>query len=136
MQKIQADPIDVTVGARIRARRQFLHMTQSALGATVGVSFQAMQKYESGDIRVSASRLDAIARALGVMPSHFFGEHATAEELRYAEEVADLARRFLRLTPPRRSFIASALRLFEEGEAERDPRTDALATIAREGSLR
>ena len=43
-----------------------------ALASKIGVSFQAVQKYESGDIRISASRLYDVAQVLEVSPAFFF----------------------------------------------------------------
>lgn len=65
-------PIDVYVGARMRLRRIQLGLSQGALASKVGVSFQAVQKYESGDIRISASRLYDVAQVLEVSPAFFF----------------------------------------------------------------
>jgi len=65
-------PIDVHVGARIRAQRVVRGLTQSELAKLVGISFQSVQKYEQGENRVSASRLYEFAEALGVAPQHFF----------------------------------------------------------------
>jgi transcriptional regulator with XRE-family HTH domain len=65
-------PIDVHVGARIRAQRIIHGLTQSDLARLVGISFQSVQKYEQGENRVSASRLYEFAQALGVAPQHFF----------------------------------------------------------------
>lgn len=65
-------PIDVHVGARIRAQRIVHGLTQSELAKLVGISFQSVQKYEQGENRVSASRLYEFAQALGVAPQHFF----------------------------------------------------------------
>ena len=65
-------PIDVYVGARMRLRRIQLGLSQGALASKVGVSFQAVQKYESGDIRISASRLYDVAQVLQVSPAFFF----------------------------------------------------------------
>jgi len=58
------DPIDREVGSRIRLRRQMLHMSQKRLGSAIGVTYQQVQKYETGDSRVAASTLVAIARVL------------------------------------------------------------------------
>jgi transcriptional regulator with XRE-family HTH domain len=66
------NPIDVHVGKRVRMRRLFLGMTQVTLANTLGVSFQQVQKYESGANRVSASRLSAMSDILGVSISVFF----------------------------------------------------------------
>src|SRR5258708_30142364 len=41
-----------------------LGISQADLGKTLGVSFQQIQKYESGKIRVSAGRLFDICKAL------------------------------------------------------------------------
>ncbi len=65
-------PIDHHVGERIRTRRKSLGVSQQGLATTVGISFQQLQKYESGGTRISASRLFAIAAALGVSAAWFF----------------------------------------------------------------
>ena len=66
------DPIDKHVGARIRARRIGLRVSQTKLGRAIGVTFQQVQKYETGTNRVGASNLLRIARALGVDVGYFF----------------------------------------------------------------
>ena len=65
-------PVDVHVGNKIRLRRRLLGMSQSAVSGAVGISFQQLQKYESGANRVGASRLYQLAGVLGVAPSAFF----------------------------------------------------------------
>ncbi len=89
-------PIDVYVGGRMRLRRIQLGLSQGALAGKIGVSFQAVQKYESGDIRISASRLYDVAQVLEVSPAFFFegypdGLVATniAQELLPASETFD-----------------------------------------------
>lgn len=77
------NPIDVHVGEKIRARRIALGMSMETLGKQLGVTFQQIQKYERGANRVSASRLQNIATALGVPVRHFFegtpGEQSTSD---------------------------------------------------------
>jgi transcriptional regulator with XRE-family HTH domain len=68
------DPIDVAVGARIRARRLELGMSQTKLANALGLTFQQVQKYERGDNRVSASTLVRSARALDVAAAALVGE--------------------------------------------------------------
>lgn len=72
IEKEPAHPVDLYVGSRMRLRRLSLGMSQGALAKACGVSFQAIQKYESGGIRVSASRLVEIALPLEVAPAYFF----------------------------------------------------------------
>lgn len=52
------------VGAQIRVMRHARKMSQDELGAAVGVSFQMIQKYETGKTGVMVTRLDEIAIAL------------------------------------------------------------------------
>src|SRR5205085_691083 len=66
------DPIDVHVGSRIRTRRIYLDMRQEELARKVGLTFQQVQKYESGANRVSASRLWEIAAILNMPVAYFF----------------------------------------------------------------
>lgn len=65
-------PVDVHVGNKIRLRRRLLGLTQAHVADQVGISFQQLQKYESGANRVGASRLYQLAGVLGVAPSAFF----------------------------------------------------------------
>lgn len=66
------DPVDVRVGARLREARLFAHLSQEELGRGIGVSFQAVQKYEHGENRLSASRLYRAARVLDRPVAFFF----------------------------------------------------------------
>lgn len=64
--------VDVQVGLLMRERRKKLRLTQEYLGNLLGVTFQQVQKYEKGINRISASRLQDIARILKVELSYFF----------------------------------------------------------------
>src|SRR5262249_54402351 len=66
------DPIDKHVGGQLRLRRAQIGMTQSDLGGKLGLSFQAVQKYETGENRISASRLYQLSRVLEVQMGYFF----------------------------------------------------------------
>jgi transcriptional regulator with XRE-family HTH domain len=68
------DPVDVHVGSRVRTRRLLLGVNQERLARELGLTFQQVQKYESGANRVSASRLWEIAQILGVPISYFFSD--------------------------------------------------------------
>ncbi|NJL07557.1 MAG: helix-turn-helix transcriptional regulator [Methylacidiphilales bacterium] len=66
------NPTDKHVGARVRMRRMMIGMSQEKLGDALGITFQQVQKYEKGTNRIGASRLQQIARTLGVSVSFFF----------------------------------------------------------------
>ncbi|MEQ1707140.1 MAG: helix-turn-helix transcriptional regulator [Terricaulis sp.] len=61
-----ASDVDRQIGARVRARRLDVGMSQEQLGQAIGVTFQQVQKYEKGVNRVSASTLLDIADALSL----------------------------------------------------------------------
>lgn len=65
-------PVDVHVGQGVRSRRMLRGMTQSVLAEQIGLTFQQLQKYESGANRISASRLWEIAQILDVPVASFF----------------------------------------------------------------
>src|SRR5713226_9188625 len=70
--KRRANHVDLSVGGRLRQARLLAGASQEEVGNAVGVSFQAVQKYENGENRLSAGRLAAAAKFLGVPMSFFF----------------------------------------------------------------
>ena len=77
----KAGPRDVEIGECITRLRTARGLTMSDLAAAVAridglppLSFQQMQKYESGDSRISVSFLEKIARVLNVSIEVFLEE--------------------------------------------------------------
>ena len=70
----ERDDIDAYVGSRISLRRSAMGLSQTALARELGVSFQQVQKYETGTNRISASRLHRVAMVLGTSVESFFPE--------------------------------------------------------------
>jgi transcriptional regulator with XRE-family HTH domain len=66
------DPIDIHVGRQVRLARELSGLTQVEVGSRLDMSFQVIQKYEQGEIRVSASRLYQLARLFGRSVGFFF----------------------------------------------------------------
>ncbi|GGD88029.1 hypothetical protein GCM10011390_03510 [Aureimonas endophytica] len=85
----RSNPIDVHVGNRLRLLRLQKGLTQEDLGTLVGVSYQQIQKYETGSNRISASRLYLISCQLGVGPEYFFEDLDPAAALRAAQHLAN-----------------------------------------------
>lgn len=73
------DEVDAFVGARIGLRRSALGLSQTALALQLGISFQQVQKYETGQNRISASRLHRVATVLGTSVETFFPPVETAQ---------------------------------------------------------
>ncbi len=68
------NPIDVHVGARLRARRTLLGLSQTVVANSIGLTFQQLQKYEKGANRISGSSLYDLSRILDVDIDYFFDE--------------------------------------------------------------
>ena len=66
------DPVDLHVGAKLRAFRKQRGVPQKALAEAVDVSFQQLHKYETGANRISAAVLYRLARRLAVPIDAFF----------------------------------------------------------------
>jgi transcriptional regulator with XRE-family HTH domain len=74
--KRSANPIDKSVGARVRMRRLMLGLSQEKLAHGLDLTFQQVQKHEKGTNRIGASRLQRIAEILQVPVSFFFQDLA------------------------------------------------------------
>lgn len=66
------NPVDVYVGQRLLIRRKLLKLSQLQLAELTALTFQQIQKYESGQNRISCSRLWDFAKVLGVEVNYFF----------------------------------------------------------------
>ena len=69
---------DRVIGARLRGMRDAQGLSQSDLGAVLGVTFQQIQKYEKGTNRISGSRLMTVCKALHTTPDVLLGVKASA----------------------------------------------------------
>lgn len=70
--KNKVDPVDTSVGKRLKMRRIMLGLSQNDLGDAVNVSIQQIQKYEKATNRISSGRLYAFAKLLMVPLEYFF----------------------------------------------------------------
>ena len=119
--------IDALVGSKVRAQRTLRGMTQTELASRVGITFQQIRKYENGTNRMGASRLYAIASALGVSPAHFFedlaagavqGHGGTVNDLDVwaRRETLELVRYYSTIPPGTRRALLSLFRKLSNGD--------------------
>ena len=74
----QPDSVDVEVGRRVRVERMARGLSQTELANRIGVTFQQVQKYETGGNRISMERLTRIGRVFGVNVTYLLaGGHKT-----------------------------------------------------------
>ena len=111
--------IDQHVGERIRARRTELGLTQEQLAEALNVSYQQVQKYETGANRISAGRIFELARKLRVDVSYFFeglpldtpAEQVPLEHGGRQRSAIELVRKFAQIDDPQvRSAIAALVK--------------------------
>jgi len=61
------------IGQRIRTLRKARALTQKQLGELLGISFQAVSKWEKGSCSPELSQIPALCRALGVTADELLG---------------------------------------------------------------
>lgn len=104
-----AGKLDKQIGARVRARRLEIGMSQEQLAEALGVTFQQIQKYEKGINRIAASRLFDMSAALDLPIERFFQTSRAAMQPNNGKlmaalagpEVADLVRTFSKIKSAR-----------------------------------
>jgi len=101
--------VDAHVGERVRKRRTEMGLTQEHLAVALEISYQQVQKYETGANRISAGRLYQIGRKLGVEMAYFFEgldesvESAAIEPLAHggaSRSTIEIARNFGEISDP------------------------------------
>jgi transcriptional regulator with XRE-family HTH domain len=96
---------DRHVSARIRERRILLGLGRQRVAELVGVTYQQVRMHETGAHRVSAGRLVAYARALGVGVAHLYegldGAPTPGRDPQ-GRKMLELARDFAAIPDPRR----------------------------------
>ncbi len=126
-------PVDQHVGSRVKLRRMILGMSQDALGKSLGLTFQQIQKYEKGVNRIGASRLFELSELLEVPIQFFyddygsgasaqgFAEGDTAEtfmELVNSPEGVQLCRHFAEIKDPKvRKRVLELVKSISEAES-------------------
>jgi transcriptional regulator with XRE-family HTH domain len=100
------DPIDLHVGEQLRIARELAGLTQTDVGRALKMSFQVIQKYEQGEIRVSASRLFQLAGLLHKSLDYFFEGIAESD----APAIGTLERGDIELVRAFRTIQSSELR--------------------------
>lgn len=102
------DALTRKIAGRVRMARWLRGQRQEELARRIGVSFQQIQKYETGVNRIPSNRLCRIAGALGVSAAWLLD---TADEAPCDRETAELAAAYSRLPDPARATVRSLVGL-------------------------
>jgi transcriptional regulator with XRE-family HTH domain len=92
-------PVDLHVGRRLRALRKHAGLSLTALAGRMGVTYQQLQKYETGRNRLSAAAVYQACSALAA-PVGALYEGLPAPDGRPAEGLAAVSRLDAVLTSP------------------------------------
>lgn len=103
--------INKHLGQLIRQRRQLNGLTQTNLGEKLGLTYQQVQKYESGANRIGAGMLVLIAEALGTTPAELLTGLSTTPATALDDSAAPLVRAWLRLPDHHRESVLVFTRL-------------------------
>src|SRR3989344_398968 len=102
---------DVRIGARERTQRLLKSMSQQRLGNALGVTFQQVQKYEKGVNRISAGRLEQIAKLFGVPVSFYFADEKGSAMPTLSEFEAKALRELRRIKGNKQTKALAMIRL-------------------------
>ena len=105
--------IERQIGMRIRQMRVMRKMSQMHLAAKIQLSYQQLQKYESGENKCSIAKLALIAKALNCRRSDLLpNEDAGVSELEFIDSLPStidvrLINRISKLTLRQRRLVAN-----------------------------
>ena len=89
-----AEAMSIEIGGRLRQARFKAGISQEILAAHLGVTYQQVQKYETGQNRISVPSFIMACEFLGANPAKFFkpldGDNAPALPLKVVRKIARL----------------------------------------------
>lgn len=95
------------IGVKIKFRRQELGISQERLAEVLDVSYQQVQRYESGANRLNVENIQLIAAALSVPVTFFFAAG-------YEQKVAETPPFYAPASPEEKSLLTNFRRIKEK----------------------
>lgn len=126
------DDRDRVIGLRVKAYRDINGISQTELGDSIGVTFQQIQKYESGRNKVSVSRLIDICKVLDTPLMSFLTGLTNANNTPVIA-VSDVKQDRILQDPDRSKEIATLLKIYNsvETKEDREEMLEVLRTLAK-----
>jgi len=97
MNTVYEEEFNKALGFRLMTLRQSHKMSQESLGIRLGIKYQQIQKYESGQVRMPPERIAACARILEVPVEYFFGTDSDDKKPHYNKAVLTVAAEIMAL---------------------------------------
>jgi len=117
--KNSPDDRDRIIGMRLKAYREIKGFSQVELGESIGVTFQQIQKYESGKNKVSVSRLIDVCGILDTSLMSFLTGLADAQNA-HVIAVSDVKQDRIIQDPDRNKEIEELLKIYNSVETVED----------------
>ena len=118
--------LDKSIGARIRMLRKMRSMSQPELAASIGLSFQQVQRYETGESSLSVTLMSKIAGVLGVSPTHlleaFLNEPVSVQpgiDALQTPGAAELLNAYAAMDPKSRGHVLAVARALSPGVTDK-----------------
>jgi len=102
--------MDKNIGRAIQSMRIAQGLSRQQLSEKIGVSHQQFYKYETGDNRISVSRMALLSKALKTPLSHFV-EVVEEDKTEHRRLTIEVSRMFAKITNPKhQEAVASLIR--------------------------
>ncbi len=106
----------MTLGDKIRFHRKRLGMTQTELGARLGVQVNAVSKWECGRVEsIPTSKIKELAKIFGVAPSYLIDDGQPADSSELSELDSQIMALVKSLSEEHKRVILAQLRGLTEG---------------------
>jgi transcriptional regulator with XRE-family HTH domain len=128
---------NLELGAAIRRRRRELELSQEELAQRLNVSYQQVQRYETGKNLLNVENLQLIAQALFVPVAYFFAQVPAGEAMATitfcgSEDEAELLALYRKIRPKEARALVMDFARLAAGEA---PLNEAMGKLGRGPSL-
>jgi len=102
---------DIALGQRLRQLRLARNMTLEDLADRMGLSYQQIQKYETGRNAIASSRMEALCKALDITPDQLYEiDNVSAKHISSLSHYAiKTAQRLDRLSPEQKRVVSAML---------------------------
>lgn len=81
-----SDNFNIVLGKKIRESRKERNISLNKLASVMGISYQQLQKYETGTNRISAEKLYQVSNVLRLKSEFFFPDYMASEVLEETPE--------------------------------------------------
>lgn len=107
--------INKQIGLRMRELRTSMGLSRINVAQQIGITHQQLAKYENAQNRISASRLQDVAKILQTSTSYFLDENDNISPADHQVMALKLSRDFIKIKDPKsRALIISLVKILSK----------------------